>query len=61
MWICGCRIHFTDGGPLEVQLLHSGSLEECEAIYKQFSGVAYKGERPVKRAELVIMETEESK
>lgn len=53
-FVCGCIIEFTDGGEPESQILHRGTLEECERVGKLIPGIAYKGSRPVKEARFVI-------
>lgn len=43
-------IEFTDDGLAEVQVIHRGSMEECERVHQLLPGIAYKGSRPIKGA-----------
>lgn len=52
----GYVIHFLDGGPPEERLIVTGTKEECEAFYNIMPGISYSGERPVDRAEFVVVE-----
>ena len=51
----GCVIHFKDGGEPEETVLCIGTLEECERCGELFPAVSYSGDRPVDRAEFVIV------
>lgn len=53
--VAGYVIVFKDGGPNEEQVLGQGSHEEMEALYRLMPAVSYSGDRPVERAEFVIV------
>jgi hypothetical protein len=58
MFVCGCVIHFMDGGEPEEQVLHQGTLEECKHLMDIIPAVSYSGIRPVKECQFVIVEKE---
>lgn len=53
-YLFGYRIEFGDGGKPEAQILHKGTLEECEEMCRLLPGVVYSGPRPDPRAYFVI-------
>lgn len=55
-FVCGYVIEFRDGGEPEAEVLHVGSLEDCEKVSSLIPGVAYSGDRPVEGARIVIRE-----
>lgn len=48
IWVCGCRIEFSDGGPPENHLIHEGTEQECDRVTEMLPAVVYAGGRPIK-------------
>jgi hypothetical protein len=59
--VAGYVVHFKDGAGPEECLIGQGSREEMEALYRMMPAVSYSGDRPVERAEFVIVPWEEIK
>ena len=55
LYACGYVLTFTDGGEDEEQVVHVGTLDECERTMKLLLSVAYSGDRPGVVAEGVIV------
>lgn len=56
--VCGYVLHFCDGQCPEEQVLHRGTLRECEDLGRLISAVCYSGSRPLSHAEFVIVKLE---
>lgn len=54
-FVCGNIIYFKDGTSSE-QVLHRGTLEECQRISEVCLAVSYSGDKEVDKAQFVIVE-----
>lgn len=59
--VAGYIIHFKDGGEPEEAVLGQGTKEEMERLYRMMPAVSYSGERPIDRAEFVIVPWDEER
>jgi hypothetical protein len=55
-YICGTILHFKDGKPSEINVLHTGTKESCESVSNMTHAVAYSGDRPFDHAQCFVME-----
>lgn len=55
----GYVLSFYDDGEDEEQVLHVGTLKDCEYVAENTPAVAYSGSRPLKGAQMVIVEVAE--
>lgn len=56
MFIAASVIHFKDGEESEMMVLHTGTKEECQFVSDNTHAVAYSGDRPFDRAQVIVME-----
>lgn len=55
LYCCAIMIEYSDGGPSEAQLLHTGTLEECAKVKALVPALAYAGSRPDPVAHVVLI------
>lgn len=58
-FMCVSCIEFDDGGSVSAQPLHVGDRESCERVADLIPAVSYSGDRPVKRAWMSIIKTQD--
>ena len=58
-YVCGYIINFADGGKPEGQILHTGTLKECQTIFDRTPAVSYSGGRQIKDCRMIIKAREE--
>lgn len=53
-FVCVSVVSFNDGGPDEAQVLARGTEDECQHVRHLVPAVAYRGDRPVAEATLIV-------
>jgi hypothetical protein len=61
LFICGTIVHFKDGGTSEINVLHTGTKEDCELVNKNTHAIAYSGDRPFDHAQCFVMKIDTPK
>jgi hypothetical protein len=58
-FMCVSCIEFADTGSVSAQPLHVGDLQSCERVADMLPAISYSGDRPVKKAWMSIIRTQD--